>query len=285
MTHTPSIGLSHLDVKRGSVEHLTYLLKVSERLEGSLQNIHREYAHQLPQMFKLSEKSQFSLVAERQAQSRMESPPITQEIVDKSSVASIWNREGFTPLPQGFERDDLHSPKPSQVFESVDHSSEEPLYLAHQQRDEGLVEAEKKGVVDGLLIAEAKEEEEVFIPIADRLMMNAKLDRSELHDEPDSSVPQPLEALYDDFSPSPQGLFVHTKTSVPTDSDMGEEVIPIRLSPPPFDPELHAVLAPAPLENKRRSPLPMMFVVALICLLVGGLIAFTLLHDLATYVK
>ena len=61
-------------------------------------------------------------------------------------------------------------------------------------------------------------------------------------------------------------------------------MMPLRITPPPFDPELHAIVAPAPLKNKTGTPWLKIIFVSIVSLLIGGLIAYGFLSDLASFV-
>ena len=281
MSHSTPLQLTSPNGERGAIEHLNRLLKVSESLELSIEPLHQRYRSEFSP--KLHQAAMIAKEGHRQDVDHRSSglEPNQLHQVKHSDVktghhkhtssSSIWNREGFTPLPSVLMADEERN----DVFQPVQVEAESV------QADVRVEMLEKLDSVD---MSPGPVSEDSFVPIADRVKMNEKGSAEVLYTDPDSSIPQPLEALYDELSPGPQRLFESSELPQ-TASHPADPIVPLRLTPPPFDPELHAVVAPARLKPKRKSALPLVFLVALVCLTLGGLIAFTFLHDLASFVK
>lgn len=278
MTEQPLSNSHALSPFKSNAEKLNKLLDMTELVESLIEPIHEHYwqtfhhvnpAHQSRSSFNDS-KLKLNSSHGSTPTSSLQKPQ-----------ASIWNRQGFTPIPQMPSQADLdHDLVGSDRQFEVDaqyETTETPVLSASQEIESvDSVYAEDLSSLD---------EQEAFVPLTERLMRtNQELSNEQDRALHDSSVPQALDELYDDFpslsAPSASPLHL-TNSSHQTPS----VVVPLRITPPPFDPELHAIIAPAPLQTKTKTPWGKIVLVSLISLIIGGAIAYGFLSELALFIN
>jgi hypothetical protein len=258
-------------IARATDEKLLRLLNMSDLIERSLHPLHQRYWSEL------GRSSVHREIAPRSSSIHThdagpsitagDASPQSSSALQKRHVpspASIWNREGFTPLP--------YSP---QEVDQRGSTSDEPLL-----RRSNSVQIESSTAV-------GQAHEEIFVPIAERLLQTEGESLNISREEPDSSVPQALDDLYNELPVYPRASMLSTPIDQDDDddTDLNVPALPLRITPPPFDPELHATIAPAPLETKQSSSISKIIFVSLLCLLIGGFIAYAFLYDLAEFMR
>jgi hypothetical protein len=278
MSEQPLSNSHALSPFKSNAEKLNKLLDMTELVESLIEPIHEHYwqtfhhvnpAHQSRSSFN---DSKFKLNS---------SDGSTPASSLQNPQASIWNRQGFTPIPQTPSQADLdHDLSGSDRQFEVDaqyETTETPVLSASQE-----IESVDRMYAEDL---PSVDEQEAFVPLTERLMRtNQELSNEQDRALHDSSVPQALDELYDDFpslsAPSASTLHL-TNSSHQTPS----VVVPLRITPPPFDPELHAIIAPAPLQTKTKTPWGKIILVSLISLIIGGAIAYGFLSELASFIN
>lgn len=262
-------------IARATDEKLLRLLNMSDLIERSLHPLHQRYWRELgrssvhrelsPRSSSIHTQDAVPSITAGDASTQSSATPQKGLVSSSaSSPASIWNREGFTPLP--------YSP---QDIDQRGSTSDKPLL--HRSNS---LQIESSTVV-------GQAHEEIFVPIAEKLLQTEDESLNISREEPDSSVPQALDDLYNELPVYPRASVLSTSIDQDDDddTDLNVPALSLRITPPPFDPELHAAIAPAPLETKQSSSVSKIVFVSLLCLLIGGFIAYAFLYDLAEFMR
>ena len=282
MSEQPLSNSHALNPFKSNAKQLTELLEMTELIESLVEPIHEHYWHTFHHVNPAHQSQSNFNDSKLNLNSNHGSTPASSL---QNPQASIWNRQGFTPIPQTPSPTDLDhdlvGSDPQFEVDAQHETTETPVLSASQE-----IESVDRMYAEDLPSLDEQEDSiESFVPLTERLMRtNQELNNEQDRELDDSSVPQALDELYDDF-PSLSAPSANTFHPSNSSHQMPSVVVPLRITPPPFDPELHAIIAPAPLQTKTKTPWGRIALVSLISLIIGGAIAYGFLSELASFIN
>lgn len=299
----PMTAMKQVFHERGSIEHLESLLLISEQFEGlvtpilknsyqgrssnansnvGVQSETSEESRQ-PSIDRSSLPSQLDSSAPKNSSSQTISA-LPKEDNPKRPTASIWNRDGFTPLPQIMTGEESSEESTAQVNDSASMTPTPPALNAFEELTPKAAPV-PTAQFTAVSFLQNQEDEELFVPLEQKLQRQHELDLVQEREEPDSSIPQSLDDLYEMSPPQPFVPLTPSPNTLNTNQNQGLPVLPLKLDSSLADPELHAIVAPAPLNSKKRNSWQLVILVSLICLSLGALLAYFFLPELALFIK
>ena len=277
-----------------SIDDLKGLLGVNQLIETELDPLYRAYQNKKT---KLGQGYDFLAPRVNKTQHTHSQTPKSQPKIKSTTTAFLWNREGFTPIPsvvnasengledspqQESQQLDLEQEPVSthEALKTEDHIDDNLSYTGDSLVSQAISDQLKPVAHSSNINAEVDSsltnvEEEPFVPFVERLQQSQELgQQTQEREEPDSSIPQSLDEIYsvneDEFISPIQGPSAAQSLSLTSKT---------------IDPELHVALAPASLRQYRRTPWQKIILVCLICLALGGLVAYQYLYELASFMK